>query len=171
MTPTAARRRGFSIFELLLVLLVLSLLAATTIRYYFSRADVTLENAAILLARDLRAAQHRSVFLEELSLFTFNAAGDGYSVTDERGVPAKNPQTGQAFERLYPDDGVFHGVAIVAAVAGTDRTLVIDAHGMPDENLEVTLVYHEERRTVLMERGTGHITIGGSTSGWTDLDL
>ena len=162
-------RRGFTILELLTFLLVLSLLAAITVRYYFSRAEVTLENAAILLARDLRAAQHRSIFLGEPSHVVFLPEGEGYVVTDALGVLARNPQTDQVFERLYPRDGVFKGVAVLAATAGDDRTLVIDERGGPTEELRVTLGYQDERRKILLDR-TGHLTIEGSTSGWVDED-
>jgi type II secretory pathway pseudopilin PulG len=163
----AVGRRAFTILQLLLVLVVISLLAATTIRCYFTQAEVTLENAAILLARDVRAAQHRSIFLGEPTHFTFPPEGNGYFVTDAAGNLARNPQTDQVFERRYPADGVFHGVAIVAVRAGEDRTLVIDDRGQPVEDMEVTLAYRESRRTVVLERGGG-IVIGGSTSGWVD---
>src|SRR5438046_1307188 len=95
-TPVRSPRAGFTI-------LVLSLCAATTVRWYFSKADVTLENAAILLARDIRAAQHRSIFLGEKSRFLFLPDGAGYVVTDERGMVAHNPQTDEAYLRSYPD--------------------------------------------------------------------
>ena len=169
MTRGASGRRGFTILELLLFLFVLSLLAAITVRYYFSRAEVTLENAAILLARDLRAAQHRSIFLAEPSHVVFLPEGDGYVVTDALGALAKNPQTDQIFERLYPRDGVFKGVVVLEAAAGDDRTLVIDLRGLPTEELQVTLGYQDERRKILMDR-TGRLAIEGSTSGWVDDD-
>lgn len=162
--------RGFTLLELLIVLLVISLCAATTVRWYFSHADVTLENAAILLARDLRAAQHRSIFLDEPSRFVFLSEGAGYTVLDAAGDPAHNPQTDELFLRVYSDDGVFTGVSVLEADAGGDRTLEIDGRGIPREDLTVTLAYHDERRTLLLDRATSEITIVGSTSGWMDLD-
>jgi prepilin-type N-terminal cleavage/methylation domain-containing protein len=162
--------RGFTLLELLLVLLVLSLCAATTVRWYFSHADVTLENAAVLLARDLRAAQHRSIFLGEPSRFTFPSDGSGYTVLDAAGEPAHNPQTDEPFLRIYSDDGVFAGVSVVEVDAGGDRTLEIDGRGLPLDDLAVTLGYHDERRTLLLDKKTTVITIVGSTSGWLDVE-
>ena len=63
MPGGSPHERGFTVLALLVVLVSLSLVAATSVRWYFSRDEVTLENAAVLLARDLRAAQHRSIFL------------------------------------------------------------------------------------------------------------
>lgn len=170
MPGSSPSQRGFTLFELLIVLLLLSLCAATTVRWYFSHADVTLENAAILLARDVRAAQHRSIFLGEPSRFVFLSDGAGYTVMDASGAPTRNPQTDELFLRVYSDDGVFVGVSVVEADAGGDRTLEIDGRGLALEDLSVTLAYHDERRTILLDKQSSEITIVGSTSGWVDLD-
>jgi prepilin-type N-terminal cleavage/methylation domain-containing protein len=169
-SPRGSVRRGFTIVELLLVLVLMALLAATTVRYYFSHSAVTLENAAILLTRDIRAAQHRSLFLNENGLFTFLKDGSGYVVTDRNGEIAHNPQTDEPFLRRYGEDGVFHGVSVVEALAGGDRTLEIDKTGSPLEDLSVTLAFEGDRRTVMVTKRNGAITIVGSTSGWVDRD-
>jgi type II secretory pathway pseudopilin PulG len=159
---------GFTLLVLLAVLAVLSLCAATTVHWYFARADVTLEKAAVLLANDLRAAQHRSLFLAEPTRLEFAADGTGYRATDGRGETALNPHTEEPFRREYPRDGVFAGVVVLAADAGGDRTLEIDARGRPLEDLEVTLEFDGDRRVLRLAREGGGITILGSTSGWKD---
>jgi hypothetical protein len=160
--------RRFTVLGLLLVLFLLSLGAATTVRWYFASADVTLENAAVLLARDLRAAQHRSIFLAKVGRLQFFGDGSGYALLDSTGTVTHNPQTDEPFLRIYPDDGVFVGVSVLAAEAGSDRTLEIDDRGRPLEDLAVTLAYQDERRTLRMARESGNIAIEGSTSGWVD---
>jgi prepilin-type N-terminal cleavage/methylation domain-containing protein len=170
MPGRSPSHRGFTLLELLIVLLVISLCAATTVRWYFSHADVTLENAAILLARDVRAAQHRSIFLGEKSRFVFLSDGSGYSVLGAAGEPARNPQSDEPFLRVYSNDGVFNGVCVLEVQAGSDRTLEIDGRGVPLEDLSVTLAYRDERRTILLDRKSSEITLVGSTSGWVDDD-
>lgn len=164
-------RCGFTLIELLLVLLMLSLCAATSVSWYFSKSEVTLENAAVLLAHDLRAAQHRSIFLGEPTHFVFLPGGEGYVVTNAQGEVAHNPLTDESFLREYPGDGVFIGVTVLAARAGADRTLEIDGRGTPLENLSVKLGLGDEERTVELDHASGLITIVGSSSGWTSLDL
>ena len=170
MPGRSPTRGGFTLLELLLVLLVMSLGAAFTVRHYFSQADVTLENAAILLARDLRAAQHRSLLYGEPSLVLFLPDGAGYVVTDKQGNVAHNPMTDERFVRSYPDDGVFDGVRVLAATSGDDRTLEIDKRGMPVEGLEVTLGFEGGERTLILDGKSGALTLVGSSSGWIDLD-
>lgn len=170
MPGRSPSRDGFTLLELLFVLLVMSLAAAFTVKHYFSQADITLENAAILLARDLRAAQHRSLLMNEPSLVLFLADGAGYVVTDKQGNVVENPMTDEPFVRSYPDDGVFDGVRVLAALSGDDRTLEIDRRGMPLESLEVTLGFEGEERRVQLDVTKGAITLVGSSSGWVDLD-
>jgi prepilin-type N-terminal cleavage/methylation domain-containing protein len=170
MPGRSPSRDGFTLLELLVVLLVMSFAAAFTVRHYFAQPDVTLENAAILLARDLRAAQHHSLLMNEPSLVLFLPDGAGYVVTDKPGNVIENPMTGETFVRSYPDDGVFDGVRVVAARSGDDRTLEIDKRGMPLEDLEVTLGFGGEERTVQFEAKSGALTVVGSSSGWIDLD-
>ncbi len=161
-------RRAFTVFELLLVIFVISLFAAVTIPAFFERAEVSLENASILLAQDLRAAQNRSAYLGEESIFQFLPQGDGYWVSNRAGDLVENPATLESFERSYSADGVFHGVRIEAVDAGADHVLTVDAHGCPVENARITLTFAEDSRTVVVEKGTGRVTILGSTSGWID---
>jgi len=168
MPGRSCSRRAFSLFELLIVLLILSLCAATTIRWYFSNADITLENAATLLAHDLRAAEHRSIFLGEPGRMVFLPDGSGYTLTDELGILARHPQTDLPFMRIYSEDGVFTGVEIAAARAGEDRTLVIDDRGRATEDLSVTLRFEGHERSVHLDHASGRISIEGSTSDWVD---
>ncbi len=162
-----SRRQGLTIVELLVVLTLFSFAAAGGIRSYFLQADITLENAATLLAHDLRAAQNRSAYLGQISHFTFLEDGDGYVVMNESGETVRNPRTEHAFERRYSSDGVFIGV-YVSEVAQPTRSIAYDARGRATVELSVTLAYGEARRTVQVEQGTGRVSIVGSSNEWVD---
>ena len=127
-------RRGFTILELLLVLIFVSTVAALAIPAFFSRPSITLENASVLLARDLRTAQNRSAYLAEESRMEFLRDGSGYRVTDLSGEVVRNPRTGEDFERIYPSDGVFRGVTVTDVWAGDDWTVNFDDRGLPTES-------------------------------------
>ena len=161
-------RHGFTILELLIALVGASVLAATVIRVYFAQPSVTLENAAVLLARDLRAAQNRSAYLAEPCRFELFANGDGYQVTDLEGNLLVNPRTQRGFERIYSIDGVFRGVVMSEVLAGPDGVLVYDARGLAVDPGRFTLTFQDETRVVHVAKGSGNVLIEGSTSGWVD---
>ncbi len=162
-------RRGFTILELVLALTLVSVVASVAIPAYFDRGDVTLENAAVLLARDMRAAQNRSAYLGEPSRIEFYADGTGYRATTWKGRIIRNPRTEEAFVRDYSQDGVFEGVRFHEVDMGDEGLLRFDGRGRALDTGTVVLGYGVERRTLLIEEGTGKIRILGSTSGWNDL--
>lgn len=161
-------RKGFTILELLIALVVLSSIAAMAIPAFFEEPSVTLENASVLLARDLRAAQNRSAYMAEPCRFVFRRDGDGYVTTDRKGAVILNPRSRQPFSRRYSSDGVFRGVVVTNVRAGRDWTLIYDDRGRPIESATITLTYEDDVRVLLVEKGSGDVTILGSTSGWND---
>jgi prepilin-type N-terminal cleavage/methylation domain-containing protein len=163
------RKAGFTLLELLVVLVLISTVAAVAIPAYFARSEVTLENAAILFAKDLRAAQNRSAFVGEETMVELFEDGDGYRVLDALGSPVDNPRNELPFERRYSIDAVFRGVTIAAAKTPEDRRLRFSARGEPNGPFEVILRFGGDERTVCMDPPYGELRILGSTSGWIDL--
>ena len=159
---------GFSLSELFASLACVAIVSAVTIHGWFDQGGVTLENAAILLARDMRAAQNRSAFLGKPSRFTFDADGEGYSVVDERGEVILHPRTDLPFVRRFPEAGVFRGVHLIDMSFGADASVIFDEEGRPLESGEVTLAFGADRRTISLAKESGHLTILGSSSGWQD---
>lgn len=163
------RRGGFTLLELLISLMTIAVVASVAIPFYFSRPDVTLENAAILLAKDLRAAQNRAAFLGEETILEILPDGDGYQVLDRHGAPVDHPRNQLPFERRYGIDAVFRGVHIDRVDFGGDRRLVFGPRGEPREAVSLVLRYGDDERRVLVDPPYGHVTIVGSTSGWIDV--
>jgi len=147
---------------------LVSIAAAIAIPAYFSRSEVTLEQAAILLARDLRSVQNRAAYLGELSIVHFHEDGDGYRVTNGAGALILNPATGQQFDRRYSADGVFRGVCVLDVRFGDDDTLTYDERGIPQEEGQLTLGFDGDTRILHVHRRTGIVEIIGSSSGWHD---
>ncbi len=163
------RHSGFTILELILALLLVSIIATLAIPMYFKNDEVTLENAAVLLARDLRATQNRSAYMGRAARVEFLEDGDGYQVLDADGNLTRNPRTDQPFVRRYSSDGVFEGVRIVEIEVGDDLFLDYGSKGYATEEARLVLAFHGEVRVLLVERRSGRIRIMGSTSGWRDL--
>jgi prepilin-type N-terminal cleavage/methylation domain-containing protein len=138
-------RRGFTILELCLTLVLVSLIATISIWAYFSRAEVTLVNAAHLLVEDLRLAQSRAACLHTPVEVVFQPDASGYHIAapENEGLPTeKHP-------RSYPTDAVFEGVRILTKRLPDPNRLVFDARGRIARDASITLTFRGETRTVV----------------------
>lgn len=155
------RHQGFTILELMILLVALTVVASVGIPAYFGRPSVTLEGAASLLAKDLREVQNRAALYEEELWIRFDDEGTGYRVTDGIGEPLISPYGIGPYLRDYPIDAVFRGVKIVDVRPAEPRSVVFSPEGMPRDSLTVTIEYRGERREVAIRERSGTITIEG----------
>lgn len=166
---TAQRRSGFTIVELLIVLVLLSFTASIGIPAYFARPSITLDNAAKLLAKDLREIQNRAALYEEQLEIRFPEDGTGYAATDRHGEPLISPYGVGEFKRHYPGDAIFRGVSIKSLSAGGDRAISFSSDGRPIEAARIVLEFRGEERTVQMRERSGLLAINGLDEPWMDL--
>lgn len=159
-------RRGVGLLGVLGSLLTMALLAGVVIPGFFNRPSVTLDNAAILLANDLRVTQNRASHLGRPLVFHFDEAG--YRVTDSRGRPAGSwPGVGQ-IDRAYGDGGIFEGVEFAGVEFGKDRALTYTARGEATREGSLKLLFRGEERRLYVERKSGRIHIVGLHRAWAD---
>lgn len=162
------RRAGFSILELAVVLTLLTVAAAIAIPLFFGRPSVTLDSAAILLARDLRAAQNEAVLRGRDVVVQFLPEGDGYRAFDESGELLPSPSGGGEFLRRYSRDGVFEGVRIELLDVAQNRSVHFTPEGFALQGLRLELVYAGDRRQLRLESATGLVSIEGLRRPWND---
>ncbi len=155
------RRAGFTILELMILLVGLTVIASVGIPAYFGRPAVTLDGAANLLAKDLREVQNRAALYEEALWIRFDEDGNGYQITDGAGEPLLSPYGDGPFVRDYPFDAVFRGVSIVDVTPAKPGCVVFDRNGMPIDSVAVTIEYRGERREVVIRERSGLIAIDG----------
>jgi len=151
--------RGFTILELLIALAALTLIAAFSLWAYFTRPEVTLDNAAVLLARDLRIAQNRAILLRRPVHFVFSPEGDGYCILDDAGGGQLSRAGFERIDRRYSRDAIFEGVQIIrAGLAATDRIVFSGRDGQSPSG-RIMLSYGDQTRTLEIESGTGKILL------------
>lgn len=160
------KRSGFTLFELLIVISVLSIWSAFTIAQHFEEPDITLESAAVLVAKDLRTAQDRSAYLGEPARFELNP--DGYRLVDRRGRVVRHPRSQEPFHREWTMDAVFDGIQVEGLEPGESRAIEIDRSGGVRSSEVITLSFRGEERSIKLYSATSRIVILGSTSDWID---
>lgn len=153
----------------MLVLVLLSMTASIGIPAYFARPSITLDNAAKLLAKDLREVQNRAARYEEQLEIRFAEDGSGYAATDRMGEPLISPYGVGDFRRQYPIDAIFRGVKIKEVHAGGDRAISFSAEGRPMESGKVVIEFRGKSRTVMIRARSGLLAIDGLDEPWIDM--
>ena len=166
MIVPSRKTSGFTLLELLLVLIALAIVASLAIPAWFDGSGRTLENATRLLSHDLREAQNRAAFQGREMRVVFHEDGDGYRVLNAGGGAEPAPLGKGPFERNYSFDGIFRGIKIERTDLGGDRTLVYDTSGFVDQGGEIVVSFGGESRTLSIESGSGLMEIEGVD--WAD---
>jgi len=165
------RQRGFTVFELLICLGLVTLTAALAIPMYFERGEVTLEHAALQLCNDLRSTQNRAAYQGTETVLHFDEDGCGYAALDGS-AGSKGRRKLRPVARRYTRDGVFEGVRVLSVVLENGgRSVRYQALGNAVDAGEIVLGFRGETRTIRIERGAGQLSIFDSSSGWSDNGL
>jgi prepilin-type N-terminal cleavage/methylation domain-containing protein len=158
--PARARERSaFTLLELLIVLVLITGIAAISTWAYFSRPEVTLDNAIQILARDLRIAQNRAILLRRPVSLVFAENGDGYRLVDHLESHSPDRPDFERIERRYSRDAIFEGVRILPVGLAARGELVFPCDGREPPPGRIMVSYREETRTLEIEGGTGRILL------------
>lgn len=162
------RARAFSLLELAVALALITAAAAIAIPLFYGRPEVTLDNAAILLAHDLRAAQNHAVHQRAAVRVEFFEDGSGYRALLADEEPMPNPSGAGPLARRYSADGVFEGVHVERVRLGEGRTARFTPDGSAELGGEITLGYRDQLRRVTLQEGSGLVAIEGLERPWSD---
>ena len=79
----ARHRRGFTLIEILVVVIILGIAAAVIVPHIGSRSDLKATSAARLMMADLIYVQNRSISLQKMHYVQFDPATASYKVLDQ----------------------------------------------------------------------------------------
>ncbi|MCC6405697.1 MAG: GspH/FimT family protein [Planctomycetes bacterium] len=159
-------RAGISLLSVLLVLATIAVLAGWAIPTFFGQADVTLDNAANLLVRDIRTAQNRAMWSGVDAYVQFDADCGGYRIVDRNGRALERLGALGDWAQRYEEGGVFQGVKVVRVDCGPDRALLFDAKKRNWEGGEIELGFAGETRVVRVHARQGDVTVLGLKRSW-----
>lgn len=168
-SASPARRAGISLGGVIASLAAVALIAGIAIPSFFARHAVTLDNAAILLARDLRSVQNRAAHLGQPTTLQFDT--HGWRAFDAHGQPLKRFASDERIERRLDADAVFEGVTLEALHFGAESAVRFEASGRPDRGGSLELVYRGERRRLQLSPADGSVVLEGLERAWSDEGL
>ncbi|MEZ5979315.1 MAG: GspH/FimT family protein [Planctomycetota bacterium] len=151
-----AERRGISLLEVFLSLLLLGVVFGVWILGHFGRSEVTLESAERLLVEDLHAAQSRALVHGDATLVLFE--GNRYWAVDSHRTALIHPRTGLDFARDYGRDAVFEGVSIELVETEALDGILFDARGEIASGGRIVLRFGDDRREIRVDSDNGTIS-------------
>jgi prepilin-type N-terminal cleavage/methylation domain-containing protein len=166
----AGAARGFTLFELVVVIIITAVLAAVAVPAMSSVPGSRRAAAQRAIQRDLSYARERAICTGLRTWAVFNVGGNSYSLLAEPpGNPGRanaavlaDPGTGRTFIRPL-NSGELAGVSLVSAVFGTAAEVGFDWQGAPVTSAGAPLaaagvVAITGGKAVRVEAGSGRVT-------------
>lgn len=158
---STGKTRAFALLHFASFLALCTLIATIAIPAWFGQGSVTLERAAILLRRDLRAVQNHAVISGNSVHIEFLPSGDGYRALNDSGDPVVLFSDDTVLDRRYNEDGVFDGVRVHSVSLDSAGPLIYDPNGYALTGGEIVLSLAEEEIALTLSAETGRIEING----------
>ena len=158
---------GLSLLELLVVLLVMSIMAALTVPMLSSTAANRLGWAACQVESDIIYAQTESMVHEsDRRVLTFDTTHNRYSLATAAApdTPLAHPVTGGPYTITFGDSNhpQLRGVSVSSYSLGGGSHLGFGLYGQLDQSTAATVTFAAGERhiTVTIDASTGKVTIG-----------
>ena len=167
LVPT---RRAFTLFEIVLVVLILGIIAAALVPPLGNNlSSPRLRTAANVLAGDIDFCASECIAQPSAPrVITFDTANNKYTVLDfNASAPIKHPADSLDFINDFATgrNAQLAGVTLQSVVSGASpkTAVAFDAYGRPllSSDLVITLAYHTQTLTVTVNASTGDVSIAG----------
>jgi prepilin-type N-terminal cleavage/methylation domain-containing protein len=156
-------RSGFTIIELLIVIVILSIAALTAIPLMSSASSVQIRSAANLIAADLEYAKSMAISRGQNHSIVFDGSADSYQIEDQDNNVIQHPvKKGFDYVMNFSNDSRLSKVNIVNADFDGNSTVTFDCLGSPiNLNSEgvINLSADSMTATITIEPVTGFISV------------
>ncbi|MFA5252383.1 MAG: GspH/FimT family protein [Phycisphaerae bacterium] len=122
---------GFTLAEILLVVVIIAIAAAIAVPMIGSMDSVQIRAAANVIAADLEYAKSMAISRQENYSVFFNPAGGFYEVCGADGTMIKHPVTKKDYRVTFSSDSRLENVVIDDADFDSSDTITFDYLGSP----------------------------------------
>jgi len=151
--------RGFTVVEILIVVVILGIAALTALPMLSSAASVQLRSAANMIAADLEYAKSLSVSRGRNFTVVFDTAAESYEIQDEFGATIPHPVK-KGFDYVIDLQGEgLERVDITNVDFAASSDVMFDYLGSPDDGGTVTVQGGNSTAIISVEPITGYITV------------
>ena len=152
-------RGGFTIIEILIVVVILAVVAMTAIPMISSAASIQVRSAASMIAADLEYAKSLAISKGASFSVVFDTVTDSYKIVDGEGETISHPvKKGFDYVVDLQDEGL-ERVEISSADFGGDCQVQFDYLGSPDNGGDVVVRAAGDTVTISVEPVTGYVTV------------
>ena len=153
-------RTGFTIVEILIVVVILSIAALAAIPMMSSASSFQIRSAANMIAADLEYAKSMAISRGQYYYVVFNVSTDSYSIEDQDSTVIDHPvKKGFPYTISFPKESRLSKVEITN-VTFTSNKVGFDCLGSPTNNGGyITISANGTTATINVEPVTGYITI------------
>ncbi|TKJ35211.1 MAG: hypothetical protein CEE38_15390 [Planctomycetes bacterium B3_Pla] len=156
----ASPRSGFTIVELIIVVMIIAIAALVAIPMMSSAASVQIRSASNMIAGDLEYARSMAISRGQKYSMVFDPGVESYKIVDEAGIVIKHPvKTSFDYIVDFKNDGRLNKVDIANANFNATTSVQFDCLGSPDSGGTVGLQAGTTTVTITVEHVTGYVSI------------
>jgi prepilin-type N-terminal cleavage/methylation domain-containing protein len=165
-------RRGFSLVEILIVVVIISIAALMAVPMFSSAGSMQIGSAANIIAADLEYAKSMAITRGQNYSVVFYVTAESYRIVDQSGNVVSHPvKKGFDYVVDFKNEGRLSKVVITSAqfLPNTSSTIAFDNMGMPYSGTvnpsnslnsgSLTISADGATTTISVEPVTGYITI------------
>ena len=153
-------RRGFTVIEILIVMVIITIAALTAVPMMSSASSIQIRSAASMIAADLEYAKSMAISRGQNYSVRFDQNADSYQLEDQDNNVIQHPVK-KGFDYLvdFGNDTRLNRVDITGANFSGNPDVEFDSMGSPDSGGTVSLQAGGTTVTIMVEPITGYISI------------
>jgi len=151
---------GFTVIELLIVVVILAIVGLTALPMISSAGSVQIRSAANMISADLEYARSMAISRGQNFSVEFDKNTESYWIEDQAGNVIPHPvKKGFNYIIDFRNDGRLNSVDITNVDFNMTAIVLFDCLGSPDNGGTVTLQADGNTKTITVEPVTGFISI------------